>query len=123
MRCGDGGGGEDGRGVLNTFGETLLDHLDERGMGVPDLVEEIRPALERCGLDYTYTTDEVVAAVTDPLAPLPVGMLLGVAEALGLDGQEWEELCRAAMTDADWRLLANRVADAEPGEFAKESGP
>ncbi len=94
--------------MLSSFGRTLLEMLDERGMSVPDLVEELRPALERAGFDYGYTLEEVVAAVTDPRAPCYVGMVVGVAEALALISEERDELWEAARADAAWRLLCNR---------------
>ncbi len=93
--------------MLSSFGATLLELLDERDMGVPELVEELRPALERAGFDYGYTTEEVISAVSSPLAPCYVGMVVGIAEALDLDSEEYMALVRAVQLDARWGLVCD----------------
>ena len=96
--------------VLNEFGETLLELLDERGMSVQDLSDALRESPWLGGPGRGPAAGLLLACMTDAgdLANHATpSFLVGVGEALDLDTDEIERMLWAYYKVAEW--LAHRV--------------
>ncbi len=91
--------------MLNEFGTALLDHLDERGWSVEDLVDELEVLLA----DHETGIDVNVGTILDMMIcpwgsrPDPYAVFWAALECvLGLDDEEAVALLGAFMPPEAW---------------------